>query len=162
MPRIELRTEIKSRIEICFDLSRSIDLHKISTVHTNEEAVAGITSGLINLHETVTWEATHFLIRQKLTSKITALERPVYFVDEQLNGVFKSIKHEHIFAEDGDKVIMTDVFDFESPAGILGEIFNRFILTNYMKKFLMERNYLIKEFAETGKWKQVLDAQNYQ
>ena len=162
MPRIELRTEIKSRIEICFDLSRSIDLHKISTVHTNEEAVAGITSGLINLHETVTWEATHFLIRQKLTSKITALERPVYFVDEQLNGVFKSIKHEHIFAEDGDKVIMTDVFDFESPAGILGEIFNRIILTNYMKKFLMERNYLIKEFAETGKWKQVLDAQNYQ
>jgi hypothetical protein len=41
MPIIELTTEIKSTIEICFDLSRSIDLHKISTAYTNEEAIAG-------------------------------------------------------------------------------------------------------------------------
>ncbi len=41
MPRIELKIEIKADIQIVFDLSRSIDLHKISTEHTNEPAIAG-------------------------------------------------------------------------------------------------------------------------
>ncbi len=161
MPRIELKTEINSSIEICFDLARSIDLHKVSAGHTREEAVAGRTSGLINLNETVTWQATHFFIRQKLTSKITAINRPDYFVDEQLNGIFKSLRHQHIFAQDGDKVIMTDIFAFESPAGILGQLFNKLMLTSYMRKFLMERNQTIKEFAESDRWKEVLDPKNY-
>ena len=78
MPKIELTTEIYSSITICFDLSRSIDLHKISTAKTNEEAIAGTTSGLINLGEYVTWKATHFGIKQKLTSKITAFESPFF------------------------------------------------------------------------------------
>ncbi|EAR12565.1 hypothetical protein PI23P_08065 [Polaribacter irgensii 23-P] len=47
MPRIEIRTKIKSKKEIVFDLSRSIDLHKISTEQTNEQAIAGKISGLI-------------------------------------------------------------------------------------------------------------------
>ena len=51
MPKIELKTEINSTLEICFDLSRSIDLHKISTAKTNEEAIEGTTSGLINLNK---------------------------------------------------------------------------------------------------------------
>jgi len=38
MPQIELETIINSEIEICFDLSRSIDLHKISTAATKEKA----------------------------------------------------------------------------------------------------------------------------
>src|SRR5690554_5662574 len=106
MPKIELITEINSTLEICFDLSRSIDLHKISTAQTNEQAIAGRTSGLINLNETVTWQATHFGVKQKLSSKITALERPNYFTDEQVKGIFKSIVHEHKFEKVGNMVIM--------------------------------------------------------
>lgn len=41
MPIIELKTHIKANRAIVFDLSRSIDLHKISTEQTNEEAIAG-------------------------------------------------------------------------------------------------------------------------
>ena len=78
MPRIELRTEIKADKEIVFDLSRSIDLHKISTEHTNETAIAGKASGLIGLDENVTWRAKHFGIYQRLTSKITEFDRPNY------------------------------------------------------------------------------------
>ena len=85
MPIIELRTEINANIEIVFDLSRSIDLHKISTEYTNETAIAGKTSGLIGLNESVTWRAKHFWIYQKLTSKITEFN-PLYswvFVHEK-------------------------------------------------------------------------------
>ena len=63
MPVIELRTFIKCGIEICFDLSRSIDLHQLSTTQTNKKAIAGKTSGLINLDEFVTWQVTHFRIK---------------------------------------------------------------------------------------------------
>lgn len=157
MPKIELSTTINAPIEICFDLSRSIDLHKISTAHTNEQAIAGRTEGLINLHESVTWQATHFGIKQKLTSKITAFNRPYYFVDEQTKGIFKSIFHEHKFEQIGHKTIMTDIFEFHSPFGIFGRIFNKLILTNYLEKLLLKRNRMIKLYAETGKWKEVLN-----
>jgi ligand-binding SRPBCC domain-containing protein len=157
MPKIELTTEINSTLEICFDLSRSIDLHQISTAKTKEQAIAGVTKGLINLNESVTWKATHFGVRQKLTAKITAFDRPNYFVDEQVKGIFKSMVHQHKFEQVGDKVIMKDIFEFESPFGIIGNIFNQLVLTKYMTKFLQERNQVIKEFAETEKWKDVLN-----
>lgn len=156
MPRIELITEIDSTIDICFDLSRSIDLHKISTVKTNERAIDGKTSGLIGLNEFVTWEATHFGFRQNLTSKITAFERPNYFVDEQLKGAFKSIHHQHIFEKNCGKVIMKDIFTFHSPFGIFGHLFNKLILTNYLKKLLIARNKVIKEYAESDRGKLIL------
>ena len=157
MPKIELVTEIKSTIEICFDLARSIDLHKISTAKSDEKAIEGKTSGLISLNEFVTWEATHFGIRQKLTSKITAFERPNYFVDEQLEGAFKSIQHEHKFEQFADKVIMKDIFEFNSPFGVLGQLLNKFILKNYLQKLLVDRNKVIKDFAETDKWRSILN-----
>ncbi len=156
MPKIQIETIINSKIEICFDLSRSIDLHKLSMSHTNEKAVAGRTSGLINLGEEVTWEATHFGIKQKLTSKITLYDRPFHFRDEQVSGVFKSIIHDHYFEQRGKEALMKDIFDFESPLGAIGRIANKVFLSGYMTDLLTTRNGIIKECAETEKWKSVL------
>lgn len=129
MPLITLETKIQAPIHVCFDLSRSIELHKISTRKTKEIAVAGITSGLIGLDEFVSWRATHFGIRQELTSLITAFDRPNYFCDEQIKGSFKRIKHDHYFAEKDGCVKMTDHFEFKSPFGFAGRVFNYFVLT---------------------------------
>ena len=114
MPVIKLTTVINAPIAIAFNLSRSIDLHKISTAHTNEEAIAGVTSGLISMGESVTWRARHLGITQKLTSKISAYNFPYYFIDEMVAGPFKSFKHEHIFKEENGIVIMTDVFCYKA------------------------------------------------
>ncbi len=157
MPVIELKTLIKCDIETCFDLSRSIDLHELSTAQTNEKAIAGRTSGLINLDEFVTWQATHFAIKQKLTSKITAYNRPVYFRDEQQKGIFKFFTHDHCFQSKNGMIEMTDIFTFGSPFGFIGRIFNALILTRHLKNLLLKRNALIKEFAETDKWQTVLN-----
>ena len=156
MPIIELRTEINANIEIVFDLSRSIDLHKISTEHTNETAIAGKTSGLIELDESVTWRAKHFGIYQKLTSKITEFNRPNYFADEMINGAFSRFKHEHHFKKMNGITLMTDIFDYKSPLGILGILADKLFLENYMTDLLNERNRIVKEFAESDKWKQIL------
>ncbi|UKM66618.1 SRPBCC family protein [Flavobacteriaceae bacterium GSB9] len=156
MPRIELRTEIKADKEIVFDLSRSIDLHKISTEHTNETAIAGKTSGLIGLNESVTWRAKHFGIYQKLTSKITEFDRPNYFADEMVSGAFNEFKHEHHFAELNGGTLMTDFFDYKSPFGILGKLADILFLKKYITDLLTERNRIVKEFAESDKWKQII------
>ncbi|HKC67062.1 MAG TPA: SRPBCC family protein [Bacteroidia bacterium] len=156
MPHIKLITKINAPVERCFDLSRSIDLHKISTSQSNEEAVAGITSGLISLNQTVTWRAKHFFVWQKLTSKITQYEPDVLFVDEMTEGAFKSIHHTHRFEYKNGETIMMDDFIFESPLGFLGRLANTIILTSYLKKLLIKRNKVIKEFAESDLWKKVL------
>lgn len=157
MTRIILRTEINAPAERCFDLSRSIELHQQSTAQTQEKAIAGRTSGLIGLNESVTWRAKHFGIRQELTSRITAFQYPDFFIDEMTNGIFKSLRHLHAFRWDGQKTIMTDDFQFESPAGILGKLADRLILTSYLKNLLTKRNNAIKKLAESG-WEKILSS----
>lgn len=156
MPRIELRTEIKADKEIVFDLSRSIDLHKISTEHTNETAIAGKISGLIALNESVTWRAKHFGIYQRLTSKITEFDRPNYFADKMVSGAFSKFKHEHHFTDLNGGTLMIDNFDYKSPIGILGKLADYIFLVKYMNDLLTERNRIVKEFAESDKWKRIL------
>ncbi|WP_409299264.1 SRPBCC family protein [Peribacillus sp. SCS-26] len=139
---------IKAPIQVCFDLSRSIDIHMESTAYTNERAVKGRTSGLIELGETVTWEATHFGIRQQLTSIITEFDPPNSFVDEMVSGAFKRFRHEHTFELVDDGTLMTDKFDYTSPFGPLGRLADLMFLRSYMERLLLRRNEYIKRNAE--------------
>ena len=157
MSKIILQTKIKAPIGRVFDLARSIDLHKASTAKTNEEAIAGKTSGLIELNETVTWRAKHFGIYQKLTVKIVEFDKPNKFKDIMLKGAFKSMNHTHSFKEENDLTIMNDIFEFESPLGVLGKIANNLFLKKYMTNFLVSKNKVLKEVAESDKWKILLN-----
>jgi ligand-binding SRPBCC domain-containing protein len=156
MPRIKLLTQINADKELVFNLSRSIDLHKISVAQTNEEAIAGVTSGLIGLNESVTWKGKHFGVTQKLTTKITEYNFPDNFTDEMIKGAFESFKHQHIFTHEENGTLMTDIFDYKSPLMFLGKIADHLFLIKYMKRLLEERNRIIKEFAESEKWKEVI------
>lgn len=156
MPLIKIRTEINATKEIVFDLSRSIDLHKISTKQTNEKVISGKSSGLIGKNESVTWRAKHFGFYQNLTSKITKFERPNYFTDEMKKGIFSGFKHEHFFSDFNGVTIMTDFFNYKSPFGILGKLADKLFLEKYMTELLTKRNRIVKEFAETDKWKKII------
>lgn len=156
MPLIKVHTLIHAPIERVFDLARSIDLHSLSTSDTNEKAIAGRTTGLIEEGESVTWEATHFGVRQQLTSHIPEVKYPFYFRDEMLKGAFKSIYHEHFFEQKEQYTLMTDSFRYEAPLGILGDLANVLFLKRYMKSFLVKRNECIKQYAESEDWKTVL------
>ena len=150
MTTIHLITKVNSPVQIVFDLNRNIDIHKLSTAKSNESAIDGVTSGLINLNETVTWYGKHFGIYQIHKSKITAMEFPNYFVDEMVKGRFKSFKHEHTFVEQNGKTIMTDTVEYQTPFGIFGRLFDQFILKNYLTTFITERNTFIKNLAENN------------
>ena len=157
MPHIHLTTFINAPAKRVFDLSRSISLHKISTSQTNEKAIAGVTSGLISKGETVTWQAKHLFKIRQFTSKIMEMKSPVFFEDEMTQGDFKNFKHQHHFKETDNGTIMIDMINFESPYSILGKIVNKFYLKKYIETLLIKRNKVIKQYAETEKWKAILN-----
>ena len=151
VPVIEIETRIDASIETAFDLARSIDLHVQSTAQTNEKAVAGCTTGLISLGESVIWEATHFGVKQRLATKIVQFDRPRHFRDSMVSGAFKRFDHDHHFESDAGQTLMKDTFDYTSPFGIFGRIADFMLLNRYMTKLLRTRNSLIKSVAESGK-----------
>jgi ligand-binding SRPBCC domain-containing protein len=158
VPVIELTTEVHAPIARTFDLARSVELHTDSTAQTNERAVAGVTSGLMGLGDEVTWRARHFRIWQHLTSRITMFEQPFHFRDSMVRGAFRRFDHDHFFTQRGEITVMRDLFDFQSPFGMLGRIADRLFLIEYMRRFLLTRHAMIKTIAETEQWRHYLGA----
>jgi ligand-binding SRPBCC domain-containing protein len=152
---LEEVTRIRAPMERCFDLSRSIDLHLQSTAGTGERAVAGVTSGLIGLDEQVTWRAKHLGVWQEFTSKITAMDRPTYFRDEMVRGAFRSFEHDHFFAERDGVTEMRDVLRFAAPVPLLGQV-AEILLRSYLRRFLRERNEVLKRVCEGEEWRRFL------
>ncbi len=150
MSIILLTTKIAAPRSTCFDIARSIDVHLSSMIHTKERAIAGRTSGLCELNDTITWEAVHFGIKQNLTVKISKMESPHYFEDVMVKGAFKSIQHRHTFEENNGVTSMKDIFKYETPYGIFGKLFDVLVLKKYMTNLLLERNRVIQQVSESA------------
>jgi ligand-binding SRPBCC domain-containing protein len=150
MPVIILTTIINAPVERVFDLARDLDIHQQSMRHTNEKAVAGRLSGLIEAGETVTWEAKHFFKTRRLTSKIVAMKPPFYFRDEMIAGDFILLEHDHYFSSRQGGTEMKDVFTYKAPYNLLGRIAERLFLSRYLRQLLVKRNGIIKTHAESG------------
>ena len=158
MPTIHLTPFIEAPAERVFDLSRHIGLHKESMAPFREEAVAGTRFGLIEKDDTVTWKSKHLFKERMLRVKVTEMSKPNMFVQEQAEGNFRMMKHEHYFKPCDNGTIVIDLFHFESPYGVLGRWFNELWLTRYLRKIIELRNNVIKQYAETGKWKKFLES----
>ena len=156
MPFIHLTSFIAAPQERVFDLSRSIDLHKSSMKKYDESIIDGKQTGLLDLNESVTWTARHLFKQRVIRVRLTKLQRPDYFVDEQEEGDFRMMKHEHYFKPIENGTILIDQFHFETPFGFFGKWINKLYLEKYMTRLLNERNQVIKQVAEGNLWNQYL------
>jgi ligand-binding SRPBCC domain-containing protein len=150
MPTIRVETRIEAPVERCFDLARDVEVHRRSLARTGERAVGGVTTGLLGPGDTVTWEGRHFGVRQRLTARIAAFERPHRFVDEQVSGAFKGFTHVHEFLPLPGGTLMVDTFRYTSPLGWFGVLADRLFLERYMRRFLAERAAHLKRAAEAA------------
>lgn len=148
--RFEHRTVIDAPAELVFDLSLDIDLHRESMAGSGERAVAGVITGRIGLGQEVTWRATHFHHRFTMTTRITALDRPHRFVDEQARGPFHAFHHEHVYEEVADTTVMTDRIVFDAPLGAIGRLVERAVLGDYLGALIVQRATFLKAAAERG------------
>ncbi len=147
MPALIAITEIVGPIEFCFDLARDVEVHCRTSAFSGEKAVGGITSGLLGLGDTITFEGVHFGVRQRLTARIVEFDRPNRFADEMVSGAFRSLRHEHEFAARGEVTVMTDIINWESPFGPIGRVADLFV-GRHLKLFLRRRNLELKRIAE--------------
>ena len=154
MPAIEVCTLICAPQARCYHLALSVDLHARSTARTRERVVGGVRSGLLQLADSVTFRARHFGVWQQLTSKVTEARPPAYFCDEMQRGAFRAMRHGHHFSETKGLTEMRDVFCFVSPWGPLGRLADALVL----RRFLAGCGTVIKHYAETEAWRQVLPA----
>jgi len=146
--QFDLETVIGVSPAAAFDASLDIDAHLASMEASGEQAIGGVTSGTIGLGETVTWRAKHFGVTWKMTSKITALEAPNRFVDEQVKGPFKVFRHEHVFTPHERGTLMSDHIVFAAPLGPLGRLAELLILQKYLPKLILERNTFLRDELE--------------
>jgi ligand-binding SRPBCC domain-containing protein len=146
--RFERVTRIKAPIERVFDLSLDLDLHAASMASSRERAIAGVTTGRLGLGEEVTWRARHLGTTWTMTSRVTELDRPARFVDEQVRGPFARFRHEHTFVADGPVTMMTDLVEFAAPLGVVGLLGERLVLASYVHRLIDRRNRYLADAAE--------------
>ncbi|CAM4337140.1 SRPBCC family protein [Flavobacterium terrigena] len=148
MTTIKITTHYFAPIEKVFDTNRDISIHQQSASKTKEIAIAGITSGLINKNETVTWKGKHFGVYITHQSVISEMIFPTYFVDEQLKGKFKKFKHQHFFEQKENYVEVRDLLEYETPFGVFGKLFDKLFLKKHLTNFIVQRNAVLKDLAE--------------
>ncbi|MFC7165286.1 SRPBCC family protein [Halospeciosus flavus] len=148
MSTLVLETLIDAPVERVFDLARNVERHTETMGHS-ERAIAGTTSGHLEEGDVVTWRATHFGIPLELTVEITEVDAPEYFRDEQVDGPFAEMVHEHYFERiSANRTRMTDEFQFSSPVGILGTVVDTLVLRRYLRALLEGRNRELESIAE--------------
>jgi ligand-binding SRPBCC domain-containing protein len=106
----------------------------------NERVVSAPST--LGLGDEVTFEATHFGVRQHLTARITLTDPPFAFEDTMTKGAFRQLHHRHEFHTEEGVCRMIDILEFASP---LGSWFDRTILGPYMKRFLVRRGFSLAE-----------------
>jgi hypothetical protein len=159
MIHLEEITIIEAPIERCFDLSRSVEVHLLANIHSGEQALAigGITTGLVELDQQVTWRAKHFGVWQNLSSKYTAMHPPTYFQATMVKGIFRFMQADHYFRTlPSGATEMRDDFLVSAPIPILGPLAEALFLRRYMLALLRERNAVIKQLAESNDWQRYL------
>lgn len=135
--------------EKCFDLARDMDVHVRTLAATGERIVEGKSEGLLELGDVVTFEGKHFGVKQRLSSKIVAFDRPHSFTDQVIKGAFRSLTHTHSFQAMPEGTLMTDEITFEAPLGPLGRLAEALFLRSYMRNLIVERGKELKRIAET-------------
>jgi hypothetical protein len=159
MIQLEEITIIEAPIQRCFDLSRSVEVHLLANIHSGEQALAigGITSGLVELTQQVTWRAKHFGVWQNLTSEYTAMRPPTYFQATMTKGIFRSMQADHYFRTlPSGATEMRDDFRVAASIPLLGPLAETLFLRRYMLALLRERNAVIKQLAESNDWQRYI------
>ena len=148
MPVIEHKQFIKAPIEVCFNLARDVNVHTQTTLKTKERAVGGVTKGLLEEGDSVTWEAVHFGIKQKVTSRVIFMEKPHSFVVKMVKGPFSSFIYIHQFIEEEVGTTIIHHFQYKSRFSLIGVLMDKLFLAKPMENFIVNRSKVLKKIAE--------------
>jgi len=156
MAKIHVTTFIKAPAKRVYDLSRSVNLFQIYSSTTFQKFLEGASTGLINENDTVVYQAKHFNKSRILTLKIISLNIPDQITIQLLMKGFKNFQHNLYFKSIRNGSFLIDVIEYETSFGLTGKLLDKIFIKNHISKLLLHRNEIIKQYAETTKWKEIL------
>jgi ligand-binding SRPBCC domain-containing protein len=68
-------------------------------------------------------------------------------------GSFVSLRHEQYFKPIENGTLLIDKLEYELAYGFAGRWADRLSVKNFLGKYLESKNLLIKQYAESDKWK---------
>jgi len=145
---VEVTTLITAAPEVVFDLELDVDVHVASLTSSGESASTSTGRRQLALGDEVTFTARHLGLRWRMTASVTAFERPHRFVDEQVEGPFAAMRHEHLFEAVGGGTRMVDRMDVRAPLGPVGRLVAQLVLVPYLRRLLTKRAQHVKTVAE--------------
>jgi len=147
---VEVVTLIRAAPDRVFDLELDADVHAASMAASGETATTSTGRPSLGLGDEVTFTARHLGRSWRLTSRITEVDRPRRFVDEQVSGPFRRMCHEHLFETAGEATTrMIDRIAFTAPLGPLGAVVARAVLGPYLRRLLEQRAAHVRRLAES-------------
>ena len=161
MPSIVVETRIRATVGRCFDLARDVAVHVQTSAFTSERIVEGRKSGLLQLGETVVFEAVHLGLRRRLAARIVEMDPPRRFVDEMIAGAFESLRHVHEFRVEGDEVLMVDTLVWRSPLGLLGRLADVLFVERHLRAYLTRKQADLKVLAEASPFPDAFSANDH-
>lgn len=156
MPAIHLTTFIAAPVERVFDLSRNLAVYKFLFNSRKELLSSGAGANLLLKGDTLSIAVKHAGKLRTMTTKLTQLQKPVSFTEEQVKGDLKYFKHEHHFKPVDNGTIVIDLVEYGEPQDVVGKLLSKFYLKNYLEELVRKRNEVIKSYAETERWRAVL------
>jgi ligand-binding SRPBCC domain-containing protein len=82
-----------------------------------------------------------------MASRITSVDRPDRFVDEQVAGPLASWRHEHRFEAIAGGTRMIDDWEHAAPFDVIGRIVDALVLERRMRLLLETRNEALARAA---------------
>lgn len=156
MPKIHVTTFINAPIERVFNLSRSLTLSKMAFKSAKEQLLSSSAANMVGAGETITLRAKHLGKTREITARVTDFTLPDGYTEEQIKGDLKSFRHEYHFKKVENGTIMIDLVEYDGPRDLAGSIAGKFFLKSYFENNVKKKNDLIRQYAESEKWKAVL------
>ena len=98
----------------------------------------------------ISYEVSPLLnIKINWLTEITQVKDKSFFIDEQRMGPYKMWHHQHIFEEQNDGVLMTDIVTYIPPFGIVGDIANAFFIKKQLRNIFDYRYKVMDEKFNT-------------
>lgn len=155
MPSIHLTTFIKAPADRVFDLARNLTLYKKLLQQRKELLSSGSASHLPSTGDTVTVHAKHLGKTRSVILRVMEMDKPRLYVEEQVKGDLGSFRHERHFMVADNGTFLIDKLEVEPPRDLLGRLIGKYYIKRYVEKLVQQRNDLIRQYAESEKWRAV-------
>jgi ligand-binding SRPBCC domain-containing protein len=156
MIHIHITTFIEAPRQRVYDLTRHISVLKSALSGTPAQVSSGGGAYLFQPGDTLTFQSRNLGRNRTVTARITEMDGTNLFTEEQVKGDLKSFRHAHHFKPAENGTIMIDIIECEGPRDLLGSLAASFSLKKYLEKLAGKRIGLIRQYAESEKWRAVL------